>query len=218
MHGSLSTKLRILRVERGLTLRDAEQLTGVDKDTLSKIERGRRHPHDVTLAKIAQGYDVPVEELLEEPVAPLGEASFAPSEEREARMRALRESQAYKDAIRSGFADHNIAGLYHFAEKVEFDLARDAEDLKAISLLEAALISYLRSYEKYERHSLKARCTPAQLATLEDVEERLLKARDAVHAAFRACIDRERQAAEGDPAKMGEIDAFLASIGSEVGS
>jgi len=67
MHGSLPTRLRVLRAERGLTLRDAEHETGVDKDTLSKIERGLRHPHDVTLAKIAKGYDVPVEDLLEEP-------------------------------------------------------------------------------------------------------------------------------------------------------
>src|SRR5215212_5532535 len=67
MHGSLPTRLRVLRAERGLTLRDAEHETGVDKDTLSKIERGLRHPHDVTLAKIARGYGVPVEDLLEEP-------------------------------------------------------------------------------------------------------------------------------------------------------
>jgi len=56
-----------------LTLREAEQLTSVDKDTLSKIERGLRHPYDVTLSKLARGYGVPVEDLLEEPV-PLDEA------------------------------------------------------------------------------------------------------------------------------------------------
>src|SRR5215218_1863706 len=67
MHESLPTRLRVLRAERGLTLRDAEELTGVDKDTLSKIERGLRHPHDVTLAKIAKGYAVALEDLLEEP-------------------------------------------------------------------------------------------------------------------------------------------------------
>jgi len=58
----------VLRAERGLTLRGAEELTGVDKDTLSKIERGLRHPYDVTLSKLARGYKVPVEDLLEEPV------------------------------------------------------------------------------------------------------------------------------------------------------
>jgi transcriptional regulator with XRE-family HTH domain len=73
MQDALARKLRVLRAERGLTLREAAQRTGVDKDTLSKIERGLRHPYDVTLSKLAKGYGVPVEELLEEPV-PLGEA------------------------------------------------------------------------------------------------------------------------------------------------
>jgi transcriptional regulator with XRE-family HTH domain len=68
MQDTLARKLRVLRAERGLTLREAEQLTGVDKDTLSKIERGLRHPYDVTLSKLAKGYGVPVEYLLEEPV------------------------------------------------------------------------------------------------------------------------------------------------------
>jgi len=79
MHESLPTRLRVLRAERGLTLRDAEELTGVDKDTLSKIERGLRHPHDVTLAKIARGYGIGVEDLLEEPaLAGTGPKAEAP--------------------------------------------------------------------------------------------------------------------------------------------
>ncbi len=76
MQDTLARRLRVLRAERSLTLRDVERLTGVDKDTLSKIERGARHPQDITLAKIAKGYGVPVEELLEEPV-PLAEAPEA---------------------------------------------------------------------------------------------------------------------------------------------
>jgi transcriptional regulator with XRE-family HTH domain len=73
MQDTLARKLRVLRAERSLTLREAEQLTGVDKDTLSKIERGLRHPYDVTLSKLAKGYGIPVEDLLEEPV-PVGKA------------------------------------------------------------------------------------------------------------------------------------------------
>src|SRR5215210_7900795 len=79
MQGTLARKLRVLRAERGLTLRGAEELTGVDKDTLSKIERGLRHPYDVTLSKLAKGYGVPVEDLLEEPVLTTGKAE-APEE------------------------------------------------------------------------------------------------------------------------------------------
>jgi transcriptional regulator with XRE-family HTH domain len=73
MQGSLAHKLRVLRAERGLTLREAAAKSGVAKETISDIERGLRHPHDPTIAKIAKGYGVPVDELLEEPV-PLAEA------------------------------------------------------------------------------------------------------------------------------------------------
>jgi transcriptional regulator with XRE-family HTH domain len=72
VQGSLAHRLRVLRAERGLTLREAASLTGVAKETISDIERGLRHPHDPTIAKIAKGYGVPVDELLEEPV-PLAE-------------------------------------------------------------------------------------------------------------------------------------------------
>jgi transcriptional regulator with XRE-family HTH domain len=67
MHGSLATRLRVLRAERGLTVRQVAELSGVAKETISQVERGERHPYDRTLAKLAHAYDVPVEELLEEP-------------------------------------------------------------------------------------------------------------------------------------------------------
>jgi len=71
----------VLRAERGLTQRAASAQIGVTKETLSDLERGLRHPRDVTLSRIARGYGVPVEELLGEPV-PLAEAQEAgPSHE-----------------------------------------------------------------------------------------------------------------------------------------
>src|ERR687894_570828 len=90
--GSLARRLRVLRAERGLTLREAASLTGVAKETISDIERGLRHPHDPTLARIAKGYGVPVQELLEEPEVSLAGKAEAPeagpadrrSEEKEA--------------------------------------------------------------------------------------------------------------------------------------
>ena len=65
MQTSLGHKLRVLRAERGLTLREAASRTGVAKETISDIERGLRHPHDVTLSKLARGYEVNVVDLLE---------------------------------------------------------------------------------------------------------------------------------------------------------
>ena len=66
MQGSLATKLRVLRAERGLTLRQAAERVRVRPATLSDIEHGRSQPHDVTLAKIAKAYGVPLADLLEE--------------------------------------------------------------------------------------------------------------------------------------------------------
>ena len=68
MQGSLARKLRVLRAERGLTLRQAAEQAGVRPGTLSELERGLHRPHDITLSRVAKGYGVPVEDLLEEPV------------------------------------------------------------------------------------------------------------------------------------------------------
>jgi transcriptional regulator with XRE-family HTH domain len=73
MQESLGRRLRLMRAERGLSLREAARRAGVVKETISDIERGKTHPYDVTLAKLAEAYEVPIEELLEDPV-PLVEA------------------------------------------------------------------------------------------------------------------------------------------------
>jgi transcriptional regulator with XRE-family HTH domain len=82
MHGSLATRLRVLRAERGLTVRQVAERSGVAKETVSQVERGERHPYDRTLAKLARAYGVPVEELLGETESPLAGAPSAglPSE------------------------------------------------------------------------------------------------------------------------------------------
>src|SRR5918995_5600170 len=68
MQGSLAEELRVLRARMGLSLTEAASRAGVTRDTLSDIEHGKRQPYMPTLAKIAAGYGVPVEDLLEEPV------------------------------------------------------------------------------------------------------------------------------------------------------
>jgi len=62
---SLALKLRVLRAERALTIEEAAKQAGVTPETISDAERGRRHPYLPTLRKLAAGYQVPVEELLE---------------------------------------------------------------------------------------------------------------------------------------------------------
>ena len=69
MQGSLAERLRLLRAREGLTLTEASERIGITRHTLSSLERGGQEPHYPTLAKIAKGYGVPVEELLKEPVS-----------------------------------------------------------------------------------------------------------------------------------------------------
>lgn len=66
MQESFAMRLRILRARKGLTLIEASEQTGVDRHTLSSLERGGREPRYPTIHKIAQGYGIPVEDLLED--------------------------------------------------------------------------------------------------------------------------------------------------------
>lgn len=83
MDESLALKLRVLRAERGWTLNQAAERAGVQPETISDAEHGKRRPYTPTLTKIAKGYGVPVEELLGEAV-PLAEVpqETGPSDER----------------------------------------------------------------------------------------------------------------------------------------
>jgi len=64
MQRLLAERLRVLRARKGLSLTEAAELTGVTRDTISGLERGKRHPYSPTLSKLARGYGVPVEELM----------------------------------------------------------------------------------------------------------------------------------------------------------
>src|SRR5215218_7399676 len=79
-HEALARKLRILRAARGITLAEAEELTGVTRETLGALEHGQRGAYTSTLEKIADGYGTTVGALLtEEPeVSTTGKASAPP--------------------------------------------------------------------------------------------------------------------------------------------
>ena len=68
MQGPLSSRLLAERIRRGLTLQDAAREAGVDRHTLSRIERGTQGATGPTLRKLSEFYNIPVEEMLEEPV------------------------------------------------------------------------------------------------------------------------------------------------------
>lgn len=61
----IGERLRLARVEAGLTMRKAETVSGVNKDTISRIEKGRkRGPNPLTVAKLARAYGRKPEEFL----------------------------------------------------------------------------------------------------------------------------------------------------------
>ena len=78
-HESLARKLRILRAARGITLAEAEELTGVTRETLGALEHGQRGAYTSTLEKIARGYGVTVSALLSEVEEPEAELALAGS-------------------------------------------------------------------------------------------------------------------------------------------
>src|SRR5206468_1419711 len=60
----LAKLLRQLRDRAGLSLRDLEELSGVDRGNISRLERGTPFPSPKHLTKIAAGLGVDASELL----------------------------------------------------------------------------------------------------------------------------------------------------------
>ena len=63
----IAANLNELRAERGLTLGQLSQLSGISKAMLAEMEKGGSNPTVNTLLKIANGLNVPYTRLLEEP-------------------------------------------------------------------------------------------------------------------------------------------------------
>lgn len=61
----LHERLRELRSERGLRLKDVAQLADISVPYLSDLERGRTNPSLETLQTLAGAYDITVHDLLE---------------------------------------------------------------------------------------------------------------------------------------------------------
>ena len=60
----LGTRIAQLRSERGMSQRKFALVLELDRVTLNRIEAGKGNPTIDTLARIAQGLDVSLEELL----------------------------------------------------------------------------------------------------------------------------------------------------------
>ncbi|MBU2431618.1 MAG: XRE family transcriptional regulator, partial [Proteobacteria bacterium] len=63
---NITVNLKLLRKNKGLTLEDVSNISGVSKSMLSEIERGATNPTILVLWKIAQGLKIPLTKLIEE--------------------------------------------------------------------------------------------------------------------------------------------------------
>jgi transcriptional regulator with XRE-family HTH domain len=60
-------RLRALRVERGATLAELADTTGISVSTLSRLESGQRRPTLELLLPLARAHQVPLDELVDAP-------------------------------------------------------------------------------------------------------------------------------------------------------
>ena len=60
-------RLKRIRTERGVTLTDLADATGISKSTLSRLENGQRRPSLELLLPLAQAHRVPLDDLVGAP-------------------------------------------------------------------------------------------------------------------------------------------------------
>jgi transcriptional regulator with XRE-family HTH domain len=124
-------RLRELRAERQLSLRQVEERGGPNKDTMSLIERGVHKPHAQTLGRIAKAFDMSVAGLraeLEAAERPLAQAPFPFEDPTSAELpglkaaRELRGMRLNELAVRSGASVQEISELEEGSRKADTDL------------------------------------------------------------------------------------------------
>jgi transcriptional regulator with XRE-family HTH domain len=208
MQESLGHRLRLMRVERGLSLREAARRAGVVKETISDIERGHTHPYDVTLAKLAKAYEVPVEDLLE-PV-PLGEAPREAGPEKQLTEEAGEErhpdDEVTQRRIYTGLAAERAGLLESIAELWDGLLDRGEHDVDTLRQIEHVTLSVIINHA-IDVEEIKELCAPEQRDQLERAEQRLLEADRRVSRAIEAKLpsrelDKRRAARAERQAKL----------------
>ena len=65
--GLVGPRLKRFRAERGITLTDLAERTGISKSTLSRLENGQRRPSLELLLPLADAYRVPLDDLVGAP-------------------------------------------------------------------------------------------------------------------------------------------------------
>jgi transcriptional regulator with XRE-family HTH domain len=196
-HEALARKLRILRAARGITLAEAEELTGVTRETLGALEHGQRGAYTSTLEKIARGYGVTVSALLsevEEPEAELALAGSSPGKVEAPREagRLEEERRAQEDFQRDLLG--RFEGLWGWKKY----LSRRLEWCEKV---------LQKSPEESFNNPFLSLDTAIQWAIYVGVESAQL--RDAVRTEVRSYTEEVRSSTDADSEIVGELHALL---------
>src|SRR5215216_1797696 len=193
-HESLARRLRVLRAARGITLAEAEELTGVTRETLGALEHGQRSAYTSTLEKIAKGYGITASALLEEgPEAVLagtGKAE-APSEVGHVDASLEAERRAQEDLQREL---GRLEGLWGWKRY----LTRRVEWCEKV---------LQKSREESFNNPFLSLDTAIQWAIYVGVE--CAQLRDAVRTEVRSYTTEDRSYTDADSEIVGELHALL---------
>jgi transcriptional regulator with XRE-family HTH domain len=151
MQGSLAVRLQALRARQGLTLTEASEQLGINRHTLSRLEAGTQRPYGPTLKKLAEGYGVPVEALIEEREAPKAQASpsLPPAEavDEERRSQIIRDFLFHEERFGDLPAQERIQKLKRWCE--HFENLRNRRRLDRDNLFDRSMLAYGRAMEMY---------------------------------------------------------------------
>ena len=196
MNESLARKLRVLRAARGITLREAEKLTGVTRETLGALEHGQRGAYTSTLEKIARGYGVTVSALLsevEEPEAELALAGSSPKAEAPREAGRLEEERRAQEDFQRDLLGR-FEGLWGWKKY----LSRRLEWCEKV---------LQKSPEESFNNPFLSLDTAIQWAIYVGVESAQL--RDAVRTEVRSYTEEVRSSTDADSEIVGELHALL---------
>jgi transcriptional regulator with XRE-family HTH domain len=187
---SLARRLRILRAARGITLAEAEELTGVTRETLGALEHGQRGAYTSTLEKIAAGYGTTVSALLEEyPEAALAGSTTA--EAPEAGPAKLLEAPRVVDWL-----EGQDAALVLMSDKDFVDHVAEIDDLEGLEDLAVELAAEKdRVLTGLDDPDVKTTLFPTHVHGLpsEAKEERLHEAMRPAREAFKLKAEIRRE-------------------------
>jgi len=145
-------KLRELRAERRLSLREVEERGGPNKDTMSLIERNVHKPHPQTLGRIAEAFGMSVAELrdeLEGAEDPLGPAP--PSQGRLFNNGILEEQEEWRAKlaeVESFIENYALARAEYWAQ--ELDRVRESGHPTADAAYDLAILALEEFSSIYE--------------------------------------------------------------------